>query len=375
MGMSDMEQELREQGFEWTHGERVCLDCITNSQLRRNSQPKAVDVDEPCIGCGRRGPTVEADDILTEMIRAVRLLYGYAVDFVPWEGGYVFETTSARDVIRDEFYGDLTDEVMEALSGYVSDESLARDLDKSDDLLRAWDEFERVRVAGEKPAWGTGDAFLHDFGGFLTRTPSLLRQATTKPTYWRVRTLDHPKSLADYDCAAQMGSSIPKYASDSRFSTAGSPMFYGAEDAVTAVREVFQGGRTGNAVIAEFDAARPLLLLDLVNLPPEPSIYDRSQTELFLVLRFLRNFAREVSKPVVKTPSLKHYAATQGFTSMIQSLSSPRIDGIRYSSSLTGKPCVAIFALAAHCADPGDVSPATLLVYKPSTLRSEVVPV
>ena len=375
MGMSDIEQELRDRGFASTEGERVCLDCITNAHFRQNVENKAADTREPCIGCGRYGLTVEADDILTEMISAVRLLYGYAVDFVPWEGGYVFETTSAREVIRDEFFEDLTDTAMEALSQHVSDESLARDLDRSDDLLHAWDEFERVRVAGEQPVWGSGDAFLHDFDGFLARNPVLLRQETTKQCYWRVRKLDAPKDLADYDSAAQMGSSLPKFASDSRFSTAGSPMFYGAEDATTAVKEVFQGGTTGTAVVAEFDVARPLVLLDLVSLPPSPSIYDHSKTELFLALRFLRNFAQEVSKPVVKTAASKHYAATQRFTAMIQSLSSPKIDGIRYSSSLTGRPCVAIFAVAEHCAEPRAKSPRTMLVYKPSQLRSEAVPI
>ncbi|MGY4856864.1 RES family NAD+ phosphorylase [Cryobacterium sp. AP23] len=368
MGMSDILEERRARGFNGTDGERVCLECVLNAQLRHNLAAVVDDVGIACVGCGRFGVNVDAEEILTEMVDAVRLRYGYALNFMPIESGsFVFDTTDTRELVQADFYDDLIEPAFEALIGYVDDEvPVARDLDRSDDLNHAWEEFETFAVRGKKPAWGSGSAFLGDFGEFLSRNPKLLKNAPPKGVYWRVRELHSPKSLVDYDSADQMGSPPPTYASDSRFSPKGTPMFYGAEDARTAVAEVFQGGVAGTAIVGSFEVSRALTLLDLVALPEPPSIYDRSNTELFLALRFLRNFAREVSKPVVKTMGSNHYAATQGLTKMIKSLESLSVDGIRYSSSLTDQPCVAVFAEAVNCADSGAASIVTLLVYQGS---------
>jgi hypothetical protein len=377
MDMQDYEWELQSRGYDDTDGVRVCLECVFDHQLRSNLLGALANVGEPCVGCRRQGPTVPAEEVLREMLAAVHLLYGDALGFLPVEGGeFIGTTTDAREVVEDELAGDVSDGVFAALYDFIRfDVSLARDFDEADALDNEWELLRQrlsptVSIATSSRGDDLDIPFLLSLEGLISRNPRLIRADVIGSRYWRVREHSPSRTVESYACAREMGSPPPSSAVDNRFSRLGQSAFYAAPTASTSIAEVFQS-TGGEGVLASFVSTRRLNFLDLVDLPDSPSIYDASQTELFIVLRFLKQFSKEVSLPNDGLDPT-HYRATQHVTDVVRRIANPIIDGIRYVSSRDGQPSVIIFAGPNECADPGLISPSSLLCFEPDSISPVV---
>jgi RES domain len=145
-------------------------------------------------------------------------------------------------------------------------------------------------------------------------------------------------------------------------------MFYGAEDENTAVAEVTTSGwpQGHDLTIGWFETLRELNVLDLVELPPVPSLFDKSALEIRPSLIFLHTFAHEVSKPVA-LDVFEHieYVPTQIVTEYFRHAFEPefgtRVDGIRYRSSVTrAGVCLVLFVDNESCVDDPQVPTGTL---------------
>jgi hypothetical protein len=148
-----------------------------------------------------------------------------------------------------------------------------------------------------------------------------------------------------------------------RMSPAGIPMFYGASDFGTAQLETVDFGSLGHGNVygMEFQTVRETNVLDLTKgfsdrffasgTKAGKEIYPYYEDE-----GFLKEFARDVSIPIVHD-GRQHieYVPTQVFTEYVRYLMKTEdgapIQGIKYTSSKTGKPCFVIFATQAQCLD------------------------
>lgn len=370
--LQEYEWSKQDRGWDDTQGERICLDCVVDPQLRANLVADAADTGEACAGCDRFGWTVAGDKVLSEMLEAVHLIYSDALGFMPVDGAhFVFDTTDGQDVMDYEFSDDLAEGAYLAIRPYVrADVSLAKDVDASEALEMWWERL-RDALAASKTPTGLDAHFLKSFENLITRTRRLLRTVPQGTSYWRVRQLATGTTLADYASAKHMGSPPPSYASDNRFSRRGQSAFYGAEAEATAAAEVFQS-TVGTAVGARFTTAREFVVLDLVDLPVAPSIYDKARRDLYVTIKFLRLFATDVSQPIAKSTG-GEYRLTQLITDVVRDFASPAIGGIRYTSSQDGKPSIIVFAEPTECADPGEGGPATILIFDPDSLYSAPV--
>lgn len=137
-----------------------------------------------------------------------------------------------------------------------------------------------------------------------------------------------------------------EFTCDLRMSKKGDPVFYGAENRDTAVREALSDG-SRYTYIGRFVTKHPLRLLDLTVLPDNFSIFDQEQ---FYLLTFLDNFTQAVSQDVPDHDGLL-YAPTQLITYYFRyylkhyyrdGTSSP-IDGILYTSSKDGAMNAVLF--------------------------------
>jgi hypothetical protein len=156
----------------------------------------------------------------------------------------------------------------------------------------------------------------------------------------------------DFTTAEQLGPPPPELARmANRMSPAGISMFYGALDQNTAVAETFDPNRAeGMAIsIAEFRTAKPLVLLDLVVLPELPSQFDEESRHLRAPLIFLRDFVRDLTRPVERN-GYEHveYVPTQVVTEYVRyALRTPddqSVDGLLYRSSRpSGDKSVVLF--------------------------------
>lgn len=166
-------------------------------------------------------------------------------------------------------------------------------------------------------------------------------------------------------------------ARQSRMSAAGIPMFYGAFDIDTVAAELpADEGRW--LMVGAFRPARPLLVIDLTTLPPSPGPFAENAAQRDDELDFLREFCKEVSRPVLN-PELVHieYAPTQAVTEYLRYLFVPRkrkrpVDGIVYASSRGAGTCAALFATHDQCQGTGSEdellrwAPGTLTIREPS---------
>ena len=142
-----------------------------------------------------------------------------------------------------------------------------------------------------------------------------------------------------------MGSPPSDYASQSRMSPAGVPMFYGALDEKTAVAETLDKPR--RHAIAKFLTTRPVNLLDLRK-RPYVSIFDLQKGHLNEWCQFMSDFIADFQRPVTHDGK-EHfeYIPTQVVTEYLRSAlrGTDALDGIIYSSVKNkGGQCVVLFA-------------------------------
>lgn len=128
-------------------------------------------------------------------------------------------------------------------------------------------------------------------------------------------------------------------------------MFYAALDKNTALAETTYGNRDkkfSEATIATFELTEDLLVLNLVKLPPVPSIFDGDEANFDRpTLLFLYDFVRDFTQPVEKD-GREHveYVPSQVVTEyvryrLVEKVGQP-VQGILYGSARTteGTGCV-----------------------------------
>lgn len=143
-------------------------------------------------------------------------------------------------------------------------------------------------------------------------------------------------------------------------------MFYGAEDYDTAFKETVdvRNCRGNSATAGVFVAKRELNILDLCQLPQMHSFFSPWTVSQRHGIYFLRSFQKDLAKPIRKDDRQHiEYVPTQVFTefmrfefrshysqpTLLRSQDIKPIDGIRYPSSKTGRPCIVLFLEQHDC--------------------------
>ncbi len=112
----------------------------------------------------------------------------------------------------------------------------------------------------------------------------------------------------------------------------GIPMFYGAEQASTAVREV----RRRSVRVGRFRLNRSVLILDLASLPGVPGIWSNPNRSRRLGLRFLHQFTNAIMQPVMRDDRAHiDYIPSQVVTEYFRDFTFEEgcLDGIRFPST------------------------------------------
>lgn len=383
-------EELSARGFGETDDLAVCPTCIVDDALREET---AAYVSRPsCSFCGLTGDSGEAvaadfEDFMRLVMGAVTYVYGHANDEgVPredgdWVGAPIYDSD---DVVDDLCYGAVTDEVLEAIKRFVPPEDWT---DRQFELLRpdlamrqGWATFRGkvkhrqrfVFLAEEEPAWAMPDEFTSE--QILRRLVEvihrndLLLPVPEGTVYHRGRMVAEPADCT-FGCADIASPPVDK-ASANRFSPAGISMFYGCADEATVIAEIAAFSTERFACIASFETARPLTLVDLTKLPEVPSWFDPKRRDRIYELRFLHDFAEELSQPV-RHDGREHieYVPTQVVTEYLRWIPLLPLDGLAYTSAQNGGMCVVLFADAAACAEAGAESDRTVLRMVPDSRR------
>jgi hypothetical protein len=206
------------------------------------------------------------------------------------------------------------------------------------------------------------DRLSNEISGLEEET-DLIKVLGTEENIFRVRIHNCNKKLST---AEKLGTASPKEAKYSnRMSPSGIPMFYGAYDPETALKEVIDLKKIAPwkiATIATFKTLKNIKVLDLSKLPQVPSLFDPRMRHLRSSIIFLRGFVSELSKPINKDGA-EHieYVPTQIFTEYIRHLYKDQrgdsLNGINYlSSKSTGGISCVLFIEKNQCCDQSGVN-------------------
>ncbi len=173
---------------------------------------------------------------------------------------------------------------------------------------------------------------------------------------WRVQVLDENDPPVTPN---RFASPEPHQATQpNRMSPAGVSMFYGSADSNTAkVETVGNRSLLGKKVYGvEFETVKEIHVLDLTLVYSEAHHLFYKTKTFPVKAEFLQEFARDLSKPIQRdlTGHIE-YVPTQVFTQLIRdemkTLDGHQIDGIKYTSSKSGKPCYVLFIDHDQCLD------------------------
>ena len=368
----------------------VCPDCIDDDAIKEFIRANASETE--CYYCGKSSK--QAISTLIEKVADYILPFlgrewDDPVNCMGWEEEYVGSTIyDTSDLIRYQIGIDYSnDEALDDLATICSKKEdhpwCQRDpygLRKEDALSFSWERFSkkvkyesryiffRIDLPDKKDALGFAiesdtvpvSKMLDRISKELTlleEDVQIIKELDPNVIFWRTRI--HPPA-EHYNTAKELGTNRVENAFQSnRMSPAGIPMFYGAFDPETAIVETTSGKDVAGqiATTGVFKNLNTLKVLDLTTLPKVPSLFDESRNYLRSILIFMREFVRDLSKPISKD-GMEHidYVPTQIFTEYIrylyQDTRGDNINGIIYpSSQKAGGKAIVLFLENKNCVD------------------------
>ncbi|WP_350597956.1 RES domain-containing protein [Pseudomonas sp. 65/3-MNA-CIBAN-0223] len=137
----------------------------------------------------------------------------------------------------------------------------------------------------------------------------------------------------------ELGPPPGKYARAGRMNASGISVFYGSEQAHSALSEI-RPVVGSNVVVAKFSIIRPLHLLDLRALKTisfKGSLFDPSYAEEKQRIGFLSTLTDRLTVPVMPGEQEREYLTTQAVADYLAGMSEPELDGILFPSVQDGK--------------------------------------
>lgn len=337
---------------------RVCADCFDDSALKDFIEG-AADCKE-CSFCGKTSNEPIAaplSDVIDLIREGVNQYYDDAANCLPYEsaeGGYQGTTWSTYELVLDLGIGfpndtddTLFDLVCDGLGDQVWCERDPFGLSPSQILVYSWRAFCKV-IKHERRFFfvdhkSRPNSELYDPGEVLKKifsdaqTIELLRTLPAGKRLFRARCqpIDRVwESVLDLGPPPLRAAKQPN-----RMSPAGIVMMYVAESPETALRETV--GRAATYSIGEFETTRDAVILDLAELPPIPSMFERIPDSLEydprLLLIFLHQVADDISKPIARDDRVHiEYVPTQVVTEYLRTVvpaDDRPVEGVRYASS------------------------------------------
>ncbi|MGW4674378.1 HEPN-associated N-terminal domain-containing protein [Streptomyces sp. NPDC004324] len=358
-------EEVEEQGWYPTGDSWVCEQCVDEPFLA-NEIKKASSPEHTCSFCDE-SPAAELDVFMEAFMQGLARRYEDADNEHRYDsetGEYLGKTFDTTELIWEYEHIFANSEFREAVCGSIVEKTWTDNdfwyYTPSEALSSGWERFrEAVMYESRYVFWLRKDWRDQDYDADgihpakvmqalsdYVEKHDLYRTIEVGGTFWRART--HTEAEVSWD-AKDLGTAGRKYAKQAnRMSPAGIPMFYGAEDADTAVRESLVRTSDTHVSVASFQATQRFTVVDLTGskIPPVPSEFDIERfTERHRIL-FLRNFVKELTEPIRESYEQIDYVPTQILTEYLLKVHEPSgersIDGLMYTSAATGKTCVVL---------------------------------
>jgi hypothetical protein len=369
-------EEEEAQGWHSADDQWVCEQCIDEPFLAKKVGEES-DPHQACTFCNQ-SPAAELDVLIEAFMDGVTLRYEDADIEHRYnsEVGYLGRTFDTWDLVGDE-YGEifvgpgLMETVRDSLVFKIWTDNYYWYHSPSEALGAGWDRFrEAVMHESRYVFWlrrdwqdqdqdadGVHPAKVLQAVSEYVDKHGLYRTFEIGDAFWRARThANHEVSWGARELGTA-GRDDAKRAN--RMSPAGIPMFYGAEDLDTAVKESLVRTSDTHVTVAAFRSTQRFTVVDLTggNIPTVPSEFDTERyTERHQIL-FLRDFIKDLTKPIRETYEQIDYVPTQILTEYLLKVhrrDQGDICGLMYTSAVTGKTCVVLDVPNSRCIDRDD---------------------
>lgn len=400
MGLAkQMLEEIWERGWK-SIGKSICPDCLESAALKKLAEEN-LDTDE-CDYCGREGSRVatDTDVVMTRVGESFQSEYRDPVHELPYdsgEGGYQGEWFDTYDLVdhlgEDIGHEDFVQDIILAFNtnGWCQRDYFTLRADQA--LSFSWQRFAEVvkyesrylflehrddDELREQHEVEPAD-MLRKLGDLVVEA-GLIHELAPGTAIYRAR--GHHAGVA-YTQAADLRTAPREVAFANRMSPAGIPLFYGAFDADTAVREAWTGPARGRELVSvgRFRNSVLLSVIDLAALPAIPSIFDEARRHLRPPLRFLHEFSDRISAPVRTAArseaEMVEYVPTQVVSEYFRTTFArdygEAVEGLLYRSAANeGGICCALFVEGEHCVDEEGGDGQSVLVLESAEVREHV---
>ena len=362
--------------------EYVCASCIGEDALKEFIEGSASE--SFCSFCDEsydEDYSIPIDYLIDYMRECVSREYDDPANWLPYEsaeGGYQGVTFGAYDLILDElqidFPNDKNDALLQCVLDAFDDHPWCNDNpygpSPSEVAQYSWERFSKIVKHERRYYFGaikresrlTGalapEELLDQILGYAEQI-GLVNEIDEGLILYRARAWKNSRS---WNSPEELGPPpMDKASQPNRMSPAGIPMFYGSEDSKTAVLET--ASQPGTFSVGQFETNRPIVLLDISNVPPLPSIFEMIPDSLEVdprrAIEFLAHISEEISKPITRD-GRQHieYVPTQVVTEFIRAqelLGGTAIDGIKYESAQNpGHSSYVLFATQSDVLNPND---------------------
>lgn len=374
-------EEAQERGFSVDSNLCVCTDCFEDYGIQNFIEEN--DTEQSCDFCDSSGEfTCRLEDVLAHIMRCIQTEWGHpANEGLPYEtreGGWQGDVYDSWEMLDSVNLGISSDSLQEEVySSLLNDEWCRRhpySLSRDRTLYYGWVAFSdfvknKARYVFYKANNTDYDRYQHDEMNpvdildalqKIINEIGLVKTIEVETDIFRVRITNTEEVLAS---AKELGSPPAEFANmANRMSPAGIPMFYGAFDVDTAIRETYEPDeRVRKATCGVFQPVRPLNVIDLSQDIFVPSLFDEHKLHIRDDMVFLVDFLEDFTRPIERTNRAHvDYVPTQVVTEFIRHIfkdeTGKPIDGVIYPSSRKreGKAIV-VFAESEQCIDASDV--------------------
>lgn len=372
------ERLMEQQARGWDSIDKfACQECFEDPDIRKFIREIASE--HKCSYCGMSSadkPIAAAmNEVMPLIMDGIRLEWGDpSHEGMPWEtqeGGWLGEVWDTEELFEEIEFFTANDELLKDICEAIRVRQWCRrylygELPQQA-LISTWKYFcelvtHRIRFVfykmqddSKRSYGGQGPVPPHlilDTLGKLVQQMKLITAIPAGTEFFRARVLKKDKV---YSTIHELG---PPPATSAQFSNrmspAGIPMFYGARESQTAVKEVAYGVRyPAAATVGTFVTSKEFKVLDLTKRRPVPGLFNRAKHEIRPARIFLNAFVDDLTKPVVKDGQehvdyVPSQVVTEYFRHIFRDDNERPIHGILYPSAVNngGTSCVLFFGAA-----------------------------
>ena len=375
--------DLEERGFGEVPDKYVCDGCFENKGIKDFIKRNAKK--DICSYCGTKSHkpiATSLENVIGLIVQSIRRVYEDPAESLPYEsseGGYFGDVYNVQEVLdemelelteddqhkkNNELYNDLTMPINQdqwTLRGGLSGRQ------PGDNYVGGWKRFTKqvkhnsryvfsiIKYKRDDEDIIVPSKILPEILNFI-KDNKMVHEIKKGKIFYRARAYATNESVKN--TAEDLGAPKARYSVTNRMSPAGIPMFYGAIDRETALKEIRAiKNKNRHVKIAKFKLLEDISIVNF-NKPPEFCFFDEKNKGIDIDIKvFLHYFVNEIARPIIKDGH-EHvdYVPSQIVTEYLKykcvDSQNKRIKGVFYPSSLKTKGiCCALFIRNRNCVD------------------------